>query len=198
MKRVFAVALLIGSLSSPLFGYKILYAEQFYRLYHQHLYNDSDYTMENIVWLEEALKADFCNPLYALARIDNPRQWQHYRYLFKMHVNLLLVKQYLHFGSLYDKRVAYFFNEPWKRQNLESLQVAAALYETAVHYWKQALKWARELDGSPYHLEEVQAWEDEQYRIQTGDLDYGDIIQEQLDRLSSVRETFESMDETTY
>ena len=198
MKRSHFVVLLLFVLSSPLFGYRILYAEQFYRLYHEHLYHDSDHSMENIVWLEEALKADFCNPLYALAKINNPSEWKHYRYLFKMHVNLLMVKHYLHFGSRYDKRVAFFFNEPWKRQNLESLEIAESLYQAAVVYWKEALSWAQKLEGSPYHLEDIQAWEDEQYRLKTGDLDYGEIIQEQLARLSGVRKTFESMDDQTY
>ena len=197
MKRLLLVILFLGT-SSFLFGYKLIYAEQLYRLYHQHFYQYSDDTMENIVWLEEALKADFCNPLYALAKIENPEEWRHYRYLFKMHVNLLLTHLYLHFGSRYDKREAYFYNAPWKKQNLESLDTAEELYLTALYYWKEAVSWAKELTGSPHHLEEVQIWEDEQFRIQTGELDYRDIIEEQLERLSGVREKFESMDENTY
>ena len=197
MKRFLLVILFVGT-SSFLFGYKLIYAEQLYRLYHQHFYQYSDDTMENIVWLEEALKADFCNPLYALAKIENPEEWRHYRYLFKMHVNLLLTRLYLHFGSQYDKREAYFYNAPWKRQNLESLNTAEELYLTALHYWTEAITWAKELSGSPHHLEEIQIWEDEQFRIQTGELDYRDIIEEQLKRLSGVREKFESMDENTY
>ena len=42
------------------------------------------------------------------------------------------------------------------------------------------------------------AWEDEYWRIETGDLDYREIIDEQLARLAKVRATFEAMDEKTY
>jgi hypothetical protein len=48
------------------------------------------------------------------------------------------------------------------------------------------------------HLQEIQAWEDECWRIETGDLDYREIIDEQLARLARVRATFEAMDENTY
>jgi hypothetical protein len=154
--------------------------------------------MENIVWLEKALEADFCNPLYALARIENSQEWKHYRYLFKMHVNLLLVELYRTLGSRFDKRKAYFFNAPWKRQNLESLETAEQMYRIALYYWDRTLEWAVKLRGSPYHLEEIQKWEDENFRILTGELDYEDILGEELDRLERVRKTFQSMDADTY
>ena len=182
----------------PLYGYKILYAEQYYKLYHQHLGMTSDDIMENIVWLEEALKADFANPLYALAQVDNDREWEQYRNLFRMHVNLKIVELHLRLGSRYDKRVAYFYNAPWREQNLESLEKAETLYETALYYWKQAISWARKVKPYGIYLEEIQNWQDEAYRIRTGELDYYRIIGEQLERVRSVREAFEAMDDSTY
>jgi hypothetical protein len=154
--------------------------------------------MENIVWLEEALKAPFANPLYALARIENPSEWKHYRYLFTMHVNLLLAKLYMHFGGRYNKQVAYFYNYPWKEQNLESLDIAEELFQLAHYYWDQAVSWSKKLNGSPHHLEDVQFWEDENYRIRTGELDLADIIEEHLHWLEKVRQDFLSMDSQTY
>ena len=198
MRRT-AVFLLLCFFAVPrVFPYKILYAEQFYRLYHLHFYQNPDNTMENIVWLEKALEADFCNPLYALAAIEDKEEWRHYRYLFKMHVNLKLVELYRTLGSRFDKRKAYFFNAPWKRQNLESLKTAEQMYSIALYYWDWAREWAMKLKGSPYHLEEIQKWEDENYRILTGELDYEDILGEQLEGLGQVRKTFETMDNNTY
>ena len=198
MKRIFcALALLIFTMT-PLFSYKIRFAEQFYRLYHLHLYQNSDNSLENIHWLEQALKADFCNPLYALAKIDNKEEWRHYRYLFKMHANLKLVELYRTLGSRYDKRIAYFYNAPWKRQNLESLETAETMFRLSLYYWRQAISWVQKLGFSPYHLGEIQLWEDERVRIQSGELDYRDIIEEDLERLRRVRAYFESMDATTY
>lgn len=182
----------------PAFSYKLFYAEQLYELYHRHFYQDSDNTMENIVWLEEVLKAPFANPLYALANIKNPGEWKHYRYLFKTHVNLLLVKLYMNFGSRYNKQIANFYNAPWKEQNLESLDIAENLFSMSLYYWDQAIYWSKKLNGSPHHLEDIQYWEDENYRIMTGELDYRDIIGEHLLWLETVRRNFLSMDEQTY
>jgi hypothetical protein len=198
MKHVLLLILLCLLPAYGSLAYPVLYAEQFYRLYHEQLHMSSDEIMENIVWLERALAADFGNPLYALARIENERQWERYRNLFRLHVNLKILEMHLRLGSRYDKRVAYFYNAPWKEQNLESLRTAEALYETARYYWNEALRWARRVPPFGPHLEDVQAWEDEASRMRTGELDYAEIIDEQVARLRRVRATFEAMDENTY
>jgi hypothetical protein len=154
--------------------------------------------MENMVWLERALNADFCNPLYALAEIHDDVEWEHYRYLFKMHVNLKLVELHLILANGYDKHKAYFYNAPWKEQNLKSLEIAEEFYKTGLYYWEQSKIWASKLVNSGYHLDDLQNWEDEKYRIFTGDLDYEEIITEHLTRLYQVRADFEEMDENTY
>jgi hypothetical protein len=184
--------------ASALFAYKILYAEQFYRLYHLHFYQYPDDTMENIFYLEQALKSDFANPLYALAEIENEQQWAQYRTLFKMHANLKLVELYLTLGSKYDKMTAYFYNAPWREQNLESLELAEQTYQVALKYWREARSWAAKLPWLYYNLEEIQHWEDERARIWSGDLDYGEIIATHLNRLQRVRRQFLDMDENTY
>lgn len=198
MKKILAAAVACVVFCAPALAYKLFYAEQLYELYHRHLHQDSDSIMENIVWLEEALEAPFANPLYALARIESPGEWKHYRYLFKMHVNLLLVELHLRLGYRYYKQRPYFYNAPWRDQNLESLETAETLFRTALYYWEQSVSWSQKLYGSPYHLNDVQKWEDDNYRIRTGDLDYGDIIGEHLRQLEEVRAAFERMDEDTY
>jgi hypothetical protein len=190
-----AVAVLVATQAS---AYRIMYAEEFYALFHEQLTMSTDEIMENIVWLEQALAADFANPLYALARVDNKREWEQYRALFKMHVNLKLVQMHLKLATLYDKRVAYFFNAPWKEQNLESLKTAEGLYGKGLYYWQEALGWARKVRAFGISLEEIQNWEDEAYRIRAGELDYRRIIAEQLARLERVRSTFEAMGPGTY
>ena len=97
-------------------AYPVYYKEQFYRLYHLHYIEYPDDAIENIYWLERAKRADFCNPLYALAKIEDQRHWERYRYLLDMHLDLKLIEQHLALGSKFDKRVAYFFNAPWKKQ----------------------------------------------------------------------------------
>jgi hypothetical protein len=183
---------------SPVHGYNLLYAEQFYRLFRMNLYTYPEDALENIFWLERSLRADFANPLNALARIENKEEWARYRSLFRMHVNLKLVEQYLLLASKYDKRNAYFFNEPWKEINLKSLEKAKKIYSMADYYWEEALRWSDEVPYSFTVLEDVQYWEDENHRIRTGELDYREIIDKHLDRVNGVIETFEEMDEETY
>lgn len=111
---------------------------------------------------------------------------------------LTVLELYLLWGSKYNKEKAYFYNYPWKEENLESLDKAEALFEYSLIYWDEALRWSEKAWQLPYHLEQIQNWEDENYRIQTGDLDYADIIGEHLERLRSVRADFLEMDENTY
>ncbi len=196
-----AVSLVILTFLLPMGAeaYNILYAEQYYKLYHQNFYQYPEDYRENIWYLERALERPFVNPLNAMAEIEDKSEWERYRYLFAMHLNLELVKQYRRLGAKYDKRKAYFFNEPWKDQNLESLDIAESYFETALHYWNRALTWWARAEKTEYHhLEEVQYWEDERYRIKTGDLDYAAIIGRDLERLREVRRTFSRMDENTY
>ena len=198
MRKYILLILLFLLGTTGAFAYRILYAEQYYRLYHLHFYQYPDDTMENIFYLEQALKSDFANPLYALSTIENREEWAQYRTLFKMHVNLKLVNLYLTLGSKYDKMVAYFYNAPWKDENLESLELAEQTYRVALLYWQEARSWAAKLPWLYFNLEEIQNWEDERTRIWNGDLDYGDIIGGHLDRLRRVRQQFLNMDENTY
>ncbi|MDR1787758.1 MAG: hypothetical protein LBR16_04835 [Treponema sp.] len=191
--------LLLAPLTSE--AYYVTFKEQYYRLYHLHAIQYPDDSIENIYWLEKALAADFANPLYALARIDDKTQWEKYRCLFMMHINLKLIEQYLFLGNKWNKREAYFFNAPWKSQNLESLQTAETCYTTALFYWKDALEWAGKANDKRFrfiNLERVQFWEDEAGRMRDGKLDYEKTITRELTRLQKVRGAFEAMDKDTY
>jgi len=208
MKRTspLALFLLLSALFAalpavPSGAYIVTYKEQFYRLFHMHHIQYPDDTMENIYWLEQALKADFCNPLYALALIENETQWEKYRYLFMMHINIKLAEQHLFLGNKWNKRNAYFYNAPWKEQNLESLETAEICFRTALYYWEEALVWAEKAGERRFrwiNLQKVQFWEDEVARIERKTLDYGKTINRELTLLQQVRERFQSMDENTY
>ena len=86
------ILLLLSALfASQSHAYMVKYKEDFYRLYHIHYQQHPDDCIENIYWLEKAAQADFCNPLYADAKIETEKQWEKYRYLFQMHLNLKLI-----------------------------------------------------------------------------------------------------------
>jgi hypothetical protein len=192
------LALALGA-PAPASAYPVYYKEQFYRLFHTHYIEYPDDAIENIYWLERAKKADFCNPLYAMAKIEDERHWERYRYLLDMHLDLKLIEMHLALGSKYDKRVAYFFNAPWKAENLDSLKTAEAAYEAALLYWDEAKALAKKAMALRWvMLEDAEYWVGEAYRIDSGELDYAKIIGKQLTRLREVRAQFEKMDATTY
>ncbi|MCL2190457.1 MAG: hypothetical protein FWB79_00525 [Treponema sp.] len=198
-KRHFATAVLCLALFSaavPADAYTVTFKEQFYRLFHMHLTRDPDNFIENIFWLERALAADFANPLHALALIETEIQWELYRYLFMMHLNVKMVEQYLFLGNMWNKRRAFFFNAPWRDQNLESLEIAEKTFRAAMYYWEAAQRWAalaRDRRFRFVELPRVQFWVDSAYRIETGDLNYGRTIRRELANIQRVREQFRAM-----
>ena len=199
MKTLFKTAVVLAFLAAslPVDGYYVTYKEQYYRLFHVHHIQYPDDSMENIYWLEQAMKADFANPLYALALIEDEVQWEKYRYLFNMHINIKLIEQYLFLGNKWNKRKAYFYNAPWKEQNLESLETAETCYRTALYYWDEALAWAEKANERRFrwiNLRRIQFWEDEAFRIENSSLDYGKTIRRELALLQKVREKFQAME----
>jgi hypothetical protein len=200
MRARLAFAFLLLTLSvAGAAGYPVYYKEQYYKLYHQHYSANPDDDLENIYWLEQAKKADFCNPLYALAKIEDKRHWERYRYLLDMHLDLKLIEQHLALGSQFDKRVAYFYNAPWRDQNLDSLKTAESAYQAALAYWPEAKELAKKAMGMRWVvLDDAETWVGEAYRIDEGELDYAAIIGKQLERLRKVQAEFEKMDGKTY
>ena len=202
-KRKFLIIFFILALVSlaPSFSYYVMYKEQYYKLYHIHYQQYPDDVMENIYYLERAAKADFCNPQYALARINDKTDWEKYRYLFNMHLNLKLVEQHLRLGRIYDKNVAHFYDAPWKEEYLRDLEKTEVCYRAALVYWQEAKLWSEKAGMGKFNflcLTDIQNWEDEKYRIENHDLDYEKMITRELTRLEKVRQDFLAMDENTY
>ena len=192
--RLLFIALLFSA--SPLSAYPVRYKEQYYRLYHLHYIQYPDDTMENIYWLEQALNAEFANPLYAEARIENETEYEKYRYLFMMHMNLKMIEQYIFLGNKWNKRDAFFYNEAWKEQNLKSLETAELCYKTALVYWDDAVNWANKALERKFRfidLEQIHFWQDEAQRISDTTLDYAKTINRELRLLQNVREAFQNM-----
>jgi hypothetical protein len=197
--RKLLVLLLLVAPAITASAWRILYVEQYYALYHEQLHHYPDDSLENVHYLELALDSAFANPLYALAPIHDKTEWERYKDLFSMHLNVMLVYSWLQIGAKYDKQVANFYNAPWKEQNLESLKTAEAAYKAAYGYWAKAQEWSTKAWAMrSIRLEKVDDWQDENWRIQTGDLDYKGTIDRQLARLAKVRADFRAMNASTY
>lgn len=182
-------------------AYMVKYKEDFYRLYHVHYQQYPDDCIENIYWLEKAAQADFCNPLYADAKIDTEKQWEKYRYLFQMHINLKLIEQHLRLGRTYDKQVARFYDAPWKDEYVNDLTKALSCYEAGLYYWQEAQLWAEKANAASFDflfVTDQQNWEDERERIKTGNLDYGKMLNREIARVTKVRNDFLAMNTKNY
>ncbi|MBO5237045.1 MAG: hypothetical protein J6B32_08070 [Spirochaetaceae bacterium] len=183
------------------FSYFVTFKEQYYKLFHTHYQQYPDDVMENIYWLEKAVEADFCNPQYALAKIQDEKEWEKYRYLFMMHINLKLIEQHMRLGRTWDKQVAYFYDAPWKEEYLRDLEKAESCYQAGLYYWEEAKLWAEKASAGSFqflYLTEIQNWEDECYRISVGNLDYEKILNREIKRVQEVKDTFIAMNEETY
>ena len=204
ISRYIITLLLLSIFSQSLFswpGYRLLYKEQLYELYHLHLYMYPENYAENIHWLESVLKSDFANPLNALARIETKQEWEWYRKMFLMHTNLLLIKNYLRWAKGYMKEEAYFYNAPWRDMSIRSMKKSKALIAVAEVYWDNTLNIVTEIQEMKLYflnLEEIQEWEDEYYRIVNNELNYQSIINRELQRIDRVTKEFELMDLSTY
>ncbi len=200
--RIFFTLLLLSLLAvQNAFGAVVKYKEDYYKLYHIHHQQTADDCIENIWYLEQAVKADFANPYYALVHIDSEEQWEKYRYLFQMHLNLKLIEQHLRIARIYDKKVAYFYDAPWKDEYLRNLQTAKTYYQACYYYWSEAMLWAEKANTSNFRflfITQKQAWEDERERISTGELDYKKILDRELKRLDGVIDDLVAMKDKKY
>lgn len=194
--RAFFAAIALIFTVSPAFSYMVKYKEDYYKLFHVHYQQYPDDVMENIYWLEKAVQADFCNPLYAGVKIENEDDWEKYRYLFMMHINLKLIEQHLRLGRTYDKKTAKFYDAPWKDLYIENLKKAKSCYEAGLYYWQEAKLWAEKANVGKFKflfLTDIQNWEDERERVGNGNLDYDKILNREISRVQKVIDDFEKM-----
>lgn len=205
MKKVFSV-ILISILFSiwPVQNanaYMVKYKEDWYELYHVHYQQYPDDCIENIYWLEKAARADFCNPQFAKVQITTEKEWEKYRYLFQMHINLKLIEQHLRLGRTYDKKCIYFYDAPWKDEYLRNMEKALSCYKAGLYYWKEAKIWYEKADTSKFNflfITDKQNWEDERERIRTGELNYETMLNREIARLEKNIAELKSFEDKSY
>ena len=199
MKKAVLTVLIFAVFLTTLPAYMVKYKEDYYKLYHVHYQQLPDDCIENIYWLEKAAQADFCNPQFTGKKITTETEWEKYRYLFQMHINLKLIEQHLRLGRIYDKKVAYFYDAPWKEEYLNNIEKALSCYEAGFYYWQEAKLWYEKANESKFNflfITDCQSWEDERERIKTGDLNYEKMLNREIERLKKVKADLEAMDKT--
>ncbi len=198
----FLLAIVFMSLTSAkLNAYMVKYKEDFYRLYHVSYQQNPDDCMENIYWLEKAVRADFANPMYARTKITTEKEWEKYRYLFQMHLNLKLIEQHLRLGRIYDKKCIYFYDAPWKDEYLRNLEKTLSCYQAGLYYWQEAQLWKEKADAPEFRflfISGLQNWEDERERIGNGSLDYGKMLERETARVRASIDELLAMESKNY
>jgi hypothetical protein len=162
---------------------RLYYAEEFY-LYVLNLYYTNPNLERNIRFMQWALEAPFDNQVRSLAKIETENDWYRYKSLFRMHVNLLIIDSYLQLARRFDKEHVYFYNLWFAEELRESFAIARYYYETARNYWDEVVRLAAEAEETPGRID-LDHWEDELYLIQTGELDYEQIIADHLRKLDA-------------
>jgi len=180
-------------------AYMVIYKEDWYKLYHVHYQQYPEDCIENIYWLEKAAQADFCNPQFVDFKVTSEKQWEKYRYLFQMHINLKLIEQHLRLGRTYDKKFIYFYDSPFKDEYLRNLEQALSCYQAGLYYWKEAKVWFEKASAPSFNflfITAKQSWEDERERIYTGELNYETMLNREIARVQKNIEELKSMDKT--
>ncbi len=179
-------------------AYYVTYKEEWYRLYHIHYQQYPDDCIENIYWLEKAAAADFCNPQFVGFKITSEKQWEKYRYLFQMHINLKLIEQHLRLGRLYDKKEIYFYDAAYRDEYISRLGKALSCYQSGLYYWQEAKVWFEKANAPSFNflfITDKQNWEDERERIMTGELNYEKMLKREISRVEKNLEELNQMDE---
>ncbi len=177
----------------------VKFKEDWYKLYHVHYQQYPDDCIENIYWLEKAAQADFCNPQFADFKVESEKQWEKYRYLFQMHINLKLIEQHLRLGRTYDKKCIYFYDAPWKEEYLRNMEKALSCYKAGLYYWQEAKLWCEKSSNASFnflYITEKQNWEDERERIVNGQLNYEKMLNREISRLEKNIEELNSMEKS--
>ena len=183
MKRILLLLLLAILFCAPVSATarRLYYAEEFY-LYVMNLYYTNPNLERNIRFMQWALKAPFDNPVRSLALIKSENEFERYKSLFRMHMNLLIIDSYLQLARRFDKEHVYFFNLWYAETLKESFKIAEYYYKISLNYWAEAVIHARVANVVPGRIN-IDEWEDDLMQILSGELDYELIINDHLDKL---------------
>ena len=151
------------------------YLEDYYLLFGMKLYYNETSLRKNIEMLKTGLQCKFRHPSLALVKTDSEEEYLKYRKLMFMHINIMIMRNYMKIGSRYDKPAIKFYDATFAKDINDSLDIARKMYEEAIPYWEEARKLAFESSNIKITTK-LSNIETERYRIIRGDLDFKKII----------------------
>ncbi len=167
------------------------YLEDYYLLYGMKQYYNENSLRMNIERLKTAMNCRFRHPSQALVKIESEEEYKKYRYLMFMHINMIIMRNYLKIGARYDKRKIYFYNLDFAREINESLQIADRMYSDAMPYWEKAREFASQASSIKITTD-MGFIESERYSIIKGEVDYTKIINDYREAIRAKREKLDT------
>ncbi|MFN4245339.1 MAG: hypothetical protein ACK4F9_04230 [Brevinematia bacterium] len=163
--------------------------EDFFEIYNEWLYQDYDNISRNIYFLELAWILPFDHPIRALTPISNETHWQRYKLLIKMHIAILLTKNYLDFGKQFYKDNVYFYSKEYEKELLEGYDIAEAYFKSSLKWFEIAKKYAKIISMYDPQVYGTTLYyiEDEYRKLINGDLHYDVTVQRLLKKISQNR-----------
>ncbi len=168
------------------------YLEDYYELYGMKQYYNVNSLRKNIERLKTALKVKFRHPSNALVKVESEQEYLKYRNLMFMHINILIMRNYMRLASRYDKQKLYFYSSDYAREIYESLGIADRFFREAIPYWKKALYYA-EVSSRIKITTDMPFIESERYSIIKKDLDFQKIIDTHLKNIAGKRKRLSDM-----
>ena len=174
--------------------YKVVphYVEDFYELYGMKLYYDENSLRKNIERLKIALTCKFRHPSQALVKIQTEDEYYKYRNLMFMHINMLILRNYLKIATRYDKQHIYFYDAEYAKDLQESLNIAAQMYQDALPYWYEAKKYADKASSIKITTN-LGFMETERVKIIRGEVDFEKIINDHITRVKKKQNSIDAM-----
>jgi hypothetical protein len=163
------------------------YLEDYYLLYGMKQYYNENSLRKNIERLKTSLLCKFRHPSQALVKVESDQEYFKYRNLMYMHINMLIMRNYLSIAARYDKRKIDFYNWDYVKEINESLVIAEQYYNEAYPYWQKAVEYAN-VSSTVKITTDLGFIETERKNIITGEIDFGKIINDYLSGLQSKKQ----------
>jgi hypothetical protein len=191
--------MLFKCLLVPLLGLSLLFSrqlstvEEFYRLYYLPQIFQVEDLRRNLFWLQIALKAPFATEIQALVVPKTPQEYEKYKLLLTLHINYLMAETCIGLAAEYDKHEPLFFNKPYAKDILESLDYARYYYQCSENYWQVVLDLKKQIQTRyrKIHID-LQFPEDILVRIDSGDLDLKRVAERHLAKVEKTKIFFQT------
>lgn len=171
----------------------LFYIEEFYKLYFWPLYTNKFDARRNLFWLEVALKAPFAPPVQSLVICKTPQEYEKYKVLLKMHLNHLMSRSCLTLAAQFDVPKPRWYQKPYKKEILQSLQLAQYYYTCVERYWQQVQALSQESVRISSVQLDMEHWEQVAFQVRKGKLDLQKLAAKKIEKIQQKIQFYQNL-----